>query len=129
MKVLTGLIEPTEGGDSFSGAADVRSDWIGFPAPQWAYVPRRAHTCTHTLGGNANTCSWWGRLRGLASARAGARAWTRCCGCSHCGRIGIRRCRPIRKGMRQKKIFVCRARLLHDPELLILDEPFFRTWM
>jgi len=62
-----------------------------------------------------------GRLKGLAAAEASrrARAWLE--------RIELpgverKRCQELSKGMQQKVQFV--SAVLHEPELLILDEPF-----
>src|SRR5438045_8925058 len=48
VKVLTGLIEPTEGEVLFQGR-DVRADWSGFQR-RMGYVPEEAHLYPH-LGG------------------------------------------------------------------------------
>ncbi len=80
----------------------------------------RSRTYIRSLPG-ANTCSW---SAGYAVCRGGywKRAWTRCCGCLRCGRIAIRRSPHTPKACGRR--FCCLAALLHNPELLILDEPF-----
>ena len=62
-----------------------------------------------------------GELRGLGAAEAGRRAKT------WCERLQIadsidKRTEELSKGMQQKIQFI--ATLLHDPELIIMDEPF-----
>ena len=62
-----------------------------------------------------------GELRGLGAAEAGRRAKT------WCDRLQIadsidKRTEELSKGMQQKIQFI--ATLLHDPELIIMDEPF-----
>src|SRR5947208_6304873 len=61
VKMLTGLIEPTEG-EIFFGGSNVRADWIGFQR-QMGYVPEEPHLYPH-LGGR-EYLQLVGRLRGL----------------------------------------------------------------
>src|SRR5258707_82214 len=61
VKVLTGLIEPTEGEILFQGK-DVRADWIGFQR-QMGYVPEEPHLYPHLTG--REYLQLIGRLRGL----------------------------------------------------------------
>src|SRR5689334_13800460 len=61
VKVLTGLIEPTDGEIFFNGR-DVREDWIGFQR-RMGYVPEEPHLYPHLTG--REYLQLVGRLRGL----------------------------------------------------------------
>lgn len=117
VKVLTGLIEPTEGEILFHGS-DVRADWVGFQR-RIGYVPEEPHLYPH-LGGR-EYLQLVGRLRGLPrrvlepKIDAMLRLFS----------LHEDRHSPLAsysKGMRQK--ILLSGALLGDPELLILDEPF-----
>src|SRR6266404_4212044 len=117
VKVLTGLIEPTEGEIFFQGH-NVRADWIGFQR-QMGYVPEEPHLYPHLSG--REYLQLVGRLRGLPRRILEPRMdeLLRLIGLwedRHSTMAGYS------KGMRQKILLM--AALLHDPELLILDEPF-----
>src|SRR5579872_4419409 len=117
VKVLTGLIDPSEGEILFEGC-DVRSDWIGFQR-LLGYVPEEPHLYPHLSG--REYLQLVGRLRGLPRRVLEPKMdeLLRLVG------LWEDRISPLAsysKGMRQKILLL--AALLHDPELLILDEPF-----
>src|SRR4030095_15931014 len=69
VKVLTGLIEPTEGEIFFNGC-DVRADWGAFQRV-WGYVPAQPHLYPHLTG--REYLQLVGRLRGLPRRTLDAR--------------------------------------------------------
>lgn len=117
VKVLTGLIEPTSGHILFNGA-DVREDWPGFQR-QLGYVPEEPHLYPQLTGREYLQLA--GRLRGLPRRVLEARI-----DCMlRLFSLWEDRHSPLSsysKGMRQK--ILLSAALLHNPQLLILDEPF-----
>src|SRR6266851_4349898 len=117
VKVLTGLIEPTDGEILFNGR-DVREDWIGFQR-RMGYVPEEPHLYPHLAG--REYLQLVGRLRGLPRSVLEPRMDQML----RLFSLWEDRYSPLSsysKGMRQK--ILLSAALLHDPELLILDEPF-----
>ncbi len=117
VKVLTGLIEATSGEIFFNGQ-NVREDWIGFQR-RLGYVPEEPHLYPQLTG--REYLQLVGRLRGLKRKALDARMDEMLRLFSLWGD----RHSPLSsysKGMRQKVLLS--AALLHDPELLILDEPF-----
>jgi ABC-2 type transport system ATP-binding protein len=117
VKVLTGLIEPTEG-DIFFQGQNVRSDWIGFQR-RMGYVPEEPHLYPHLTG--REYLQLVGRLRGLPRRTLERRMDEML----RLFSLWEDRYSPLAsysKGMRQK--ILLSGALLHDPELLILDEPF-----
>lgn len=117
VKMLIGLIEPTSGDILFHGQ-DVRKNRPAF-LRRVGYVPEEAHLYTHLSGREYLQLA--GRLRGMPRALLEARM------------DGLLRVMGLwedrhsllssySKGMRQK--ILLSSALLHDPELLILDEPF-----
>ena len=117
VKVLTGLIEPTAGQILFNGR-DVREDWIGFQRTM-GYVPEEPHLYPHLTG--REYLQLVGRLRGLPRRTLEPRmdAMLRLFS------LWEDRYSPLSsysKGMRQK--ILISAALLHNPSLLIVDEPF-----
>src|SRR6266446_2494405 len=116
VKVLTGLIEPTEGEIFFEGR-NVRQDWVGFQR-RMGYVPEEPHLYPHLTG--REYLQLVGRLRGLPRRTLDSRMDEMLRLFSLWGD----RYSPLSsysKGMRQKVLLS--AALLHDPEVLILDEP------
>jgi ABC-2 type transport system ATP-binding protein len=117
VKMLTGLLEPTSGHISWYGQ-NVRQN---LPAYQRCigYVPEEPHLYPHLTG--REYLQLVGRLRGLPRRVLQPKMdeLLRLVG------LWEDRHSPLAgysKGMRQKILLL--AALLHDPELLILDEPF-----
>jgi predicted permease len=117
VKMLTGLIEPSEGQIFYQGRS-VHGDFTAFQR-QIGYVPEEAHLYPHLTG--REYLQLCGRLRGMArpalepKLNEFLRAFN----------LWNDRHAPLSsysKGMRQK--ILLSAALLHDPEILILDEPF-----
>ena len=117
VKMLTGLIEPTSGEMEFYGR-DVRSDLKSFQR-RLGYVPEEPHLYPHLSG--REYLQLVGRIRGIARRLLEEKidALLKLIG------LWEDRLSPLAsysKGMRQKILLL--AALLHDPDLLILDEPF-----
>jgi ABC-2 type transport system ATP-binding protein len=117
VKMLTGLVEPTQGEILFHGENVVR-DMKGFQR-RIGYVAEEAHLYPHLTGREYLQLA--GRLHGLRRNVLEAKM-------DELLRLfGLWEDRhsllaSYSKGMRQK--ILLSAALLHDPELLILDEPF-----
>jgi ABC-2 type transport system ATP-binding protein len=117
VKMLTGLLEPTSGHISFYGH-DVRQDLKAFQR-RTGYVPEEPHLYPHLSG--REYLQLIGRLRGLVRRVLEPKMDE----LLHLIGLWEDRHSPLAsysKGMRQKILLL--AALLHDPELLILDEPF-----
>ena len=117
VKVLTGLIDPTAGDILFRGQ-DVRADWIGFQR-RMGYVPEEPYLYPHLAG--REYLQLIGRLRGLPRRILEPRMDEML----RLFSLWEDRHSPLAsysKGMRQK--ILLSGALLHNPELLILDEPF-----
>ena len=117
VKMLTGLLEPTSGRVLFHGQ-DIRRDLKGFQR-RLGYVPEEPHLYPHLSGREYLQLA--GRLRGIPRRVLESKMdeLLRLIGLwddRHASLAGYS------KGMRQKILLL--ASLLHDPELLILDEPF-----
>jgi ABC-2 type transport system ATP-binding protein len=117
VKMLIGLLEPTSGEIRFHGR-NVRDDLKDFQT-RIGYVPEEAHLYPHLSG--REYLQLVGRLRGIERRVLEPKMdeLLRLVG------LEADRHTPIAsysKGMRQKILLL--AALLHDPELLILDEPF-----
>jgi ABC-2 type transport system ATP-binding protein len=116
VKIIIGLLEPSEGQIRFQGRS-VIDDLPGFQA-RIGYVPEESHLYPYLSG--REYLQLVGRLRGLPRAvleskideflRLFSLAEDRDCLVS-----------AYSKGMRQK--ILLSAALLHNPEILILDEP------
>src|SRR5450432_2369240 len=117
VKMITGLLEPTSGRVLFHGQ-DIRRDLQGFQR-RLGYVPEEAHLYPHLSGREYLQLA--GRLHGLPRKTLDARMddLLRLFGLWEDRHSLIA---AYSKGMRQK--ILLSAALLHDPELLILDEPF-----
>src|SRR5664279_2223204 len=117
VKMLTGLIEPSEGQIFYQGRS-VYDDLTAFQR-RVGYVPEEAHLYPHFSG--REYLQLMGRLRGMPrrvlepKMDEFLRAFS----------LWDDRHSPLSsysKGMRQK--ILLSAALLHDPDVLILDEPF-----
>ncbi|MBV8829676.1 MAG: ATP-binding cassette domain-containing protein, partial [Acidobacteriaceae bacterium] len=117
VKMLTGLIQPSEGQILFNGQS-VRGDLTGFQR-RLGYVPEEAHLYPHLSG--REYLQLVGRLRGIPHRVLEPKMdeflrlfalWN-----DRHAQLG-----SYSKGMRQKILLA--AALLHNPDVLILDEPF-----
>jgi predicted permease len=117
VKMLTGLIEPSEGQIFYNG----RSVHEDFPAFQrrLGYVPEEAHLYPHLTG--REYLQLVGRLRGTARGVLEPKIdeFLRLFSLWDDRHDALS---SYSKGMRQK--ILLSAALLHDPDVLILDEPF-----
>jgi ABC-2 type transport system ATP-binding protein len=117
MKMITGLIEMSEGEILFDGQR-IQHDLIGY-RKRIGYVPEEPHLYTHLSG--VEYLVMVAQLRDLPAKRASE--------CIH-GLLQLLslhgdRHVPISsysKGMRQKILLA--AALMHNPDLVLLDEPF-----
>jgi ABC-2 type transport system ATP-binding protein len=117
VKILIGLIEPT-GGDILFRGADVRQHRIAFQR-SIGYVPEEAFLYPHLSGREHLELA--GRLRGLPR-RVLQRRSDELLRLFSLAEDSGSPLSSYSKGMRQK-VLLCGA-LLHNPDLLILDEPF-----
>ncbi|HXC95170.1 MAG TPA: ABC transporter ATP-binding protein [Edaphobacter sp.] len=116
VKIITGLLEANVGQVLFEGES-IRTKMLGYRA-SFGYVPEEAHVYTHLSG--LEYLQLVGRLRNMTEgviefkanrllALLGLESW---------------RHSPISlysKGMKQRVLIA--AALLHDPKLLVFDEP------
>ena len=116
VSMVTALLEPS-GGDVLIDGEDVRDDILGYKA-RLGYVPEEAHLYSYLTGPEYLLLA--GELRGLSAGQLDAKI----------GRLleifnlYDDRYAPISaysKGMRQKILIA--AALLHDPDIVVLDEP------
>src|SRR3954453_17747461 len=117
MKMITGLMEMTSGEILFDGQR-IQNDLIAYKQ-RMGYVPEEPHLYAHLTG--LEYLIMIGQLRGLP-AKATAE---RIDGLLRLFSLGPDRHVPISsysKGMRQKVLLS--AALLHNPDLILLDEPF-----
>jgi len=117
LKMITGLIEPTEGEILFDGER-IQRDPMAYRR-RLGYVPEEPHLYPHLTG--AEYLEMVGQLRGLPPRRLAEKIDT------FLRLVSLHEDRyvPISsysKGMRQKVLLV--AALLHNPDLVLLDEPF-----
>jgi ABC-2 type transport system ATP-binding protein len=117
VKMLTGLLAPTTGQILYRGR-DINEDLVDYKR-QVGYAPEEANLYTFLTG--AEYLELVGTLRELPSARLKEKVES----LLHDFSMYPHRHSPISsysKGMRQRIMLI--AALMHDPELLILDEPF-----
>jgi ABC-2 type transport system ATP-binding protein len=117
MKMITALIEPSSGEILFDGAP-IQSDLIAYKQ-RLGYVPEEPHLYPHLSG--LEYLGMIGLLRNLPLKATAARID----GLLRLLSLHDDRHVPISaysKGMRQKVLLA--AALLHNPDLILLDEPF-----
>jgi ABC-2 type transport system ATP-binding protein len=117
MKMITGLIERSAGKILFDGEA-IEDDLIGFKR-RMGYVPEEPHLYNHLSGEEYLTMV--AQLRGLPERSAAARidGMLRLLSLYDDRHASIS---GYSKGMRQKVLII--AALVHNPDLVLLDEPF-----
>lgn len=117
VKMLTGLIEPSDGEIFFRGENVLKSRlWF---SRHFGYVPEEPYLYSHLTGREYLQLA--GRLRGMEKSQLERKIE------AMLELFGLAEFRDTQmssysKGMRQKVLLS--AALLHDPEVLILDEPF-----
>src|SRR5688572_14947446 len=117
IKIITGLIDPSDG-QVFLDGQRVDEDPPAFRA-RLGYVPEEPYLYTHLTA--PEYLRLVGRLRGMAAVPldAAIESLLRLLDLEHAAH-GVMT--SFSKGMRQRVLVA--AALLHDPDLLILDEPF-----
>ena len=116
VKMLTGLVEPSQGEILLDGV-DIRRDLIGFKRIL-GYVPEEAHVYPSLTG--MEYLQLVGRLRGLPERAVNEKATD----LLRLFSLYLHRHAPLAsysKGMKQRVLIS--AALLHDPDILIFDEP------
>ncbi|HLJ47416.1 MAG TPA: ABC transporter ATP-binding protein [Bryobacteraceae bacterium] len=117
MKMITGLLEMTSGEILFDGQR-IDRDPIAYKQ-RMGYVPEEPHLYAHLTG--LEYLVMVGQLRNLPSKQTADRidGLLRLLGLHGDRHVGIS---SYSKGMRQK--ILLSAALLHNPDLILLDEPF-----
>ncbi|HEY6490248.1 MAG: ABC transporter ATP-binding protein [Terracidiphilus sp.] len=116
VKMITGMLRPNDGHVFFEGK-DIRHDMVAF-RNAIGYVPEEAHLYAYLSG--LEYLQLVGRLRGIGEALLESKAT----GLLKLLDLESWQHSPISsysKGMRQRVLVA--AALLHDPKLLIFDEP------
>jgi len=116
VKIITGILQPNDGQVLFEGR-NIVADLAGFRA-KLGYVPEEAHVYTYLSG--MEYLQLVGRLRGMGERLITVKAF------NLLKLLGLESWRhsPISaysKGMKQRVLIA--ASLMHDPSLLIFDEP------
>jgi len=117
LKMITGLIEPSEGEILFNGVP-IGRDRIAH-RQRLGYVPEEPHLYPHLTG--AEYLEMVGQLRGISERQTAGKV------AGFLRLLGLHADRDVpvssySKGMRQKILLA--AALLHNPDLVLLDEPF-----
>ena len=116
MRIALGVAPADGGRSSLATAADSRT----LPRATWGYLPEERglyHRMTVI-----DQLVYFARLYGLPRDRAGARGALAGSPASACPDLAERRPSELSKGNQQKVQFI--AAILHDPEVLLMDEPF-----
>ncbi|HTU49073.1 MAG TPA: ABC transporter ATP-binding protein [Acidobacteriaceae bacterium] len=116
VKIITGLLRPNDGRVLFEGV-DIQSDIEGFRAVL-GYVPEEAHLYTHLS--SLEYLQLVGRLRGMKEALIEVKA-KRLLALLNLESWQYSTISSYSKGMKQRVLIA--ASLMHDPKLLIFDEP------
>jgi len=117
LKMITGLIEPSEGEILFDGVPIGRNRIAH--KQRLGYVPEEPHLYPHLTG--AEYLEMVGQLRGISEQQVAHKT------IGFLRLLGLHADRDVpissySKGMRQKILLA--AALLHNPDLVLLDEPF-----
>ncbi len=117
LKMIAGLIPPTEGEILFDGQP-IHRDPMAY-RQRLGYVPEEPHLYTHLTG--SEYLEMTGDLRGLPRPKLQEKigGFLRLLGLHEDRHVPIS---SYSKGMRQKVLLI--AALLHNPDLILLDEPF-----
>jgi ABC-2 type transport system ATP-binding protein len=117
MKIITGIMEPTSGEVRFRGEL-IQHDLIAYKQ-RMGYVPEEPHLYVHLSG--LEYLTMVGQLRGLPQKRTAEQidGLLRAFSLYADRHVAIS---SYSKGMRQKVLLS--AALLHNPDLILLDEPF-----
>jgi ABC-2 type transport system ATP-binding protein len=117
LKMITGLIEPTEGEILFDGQR-IQLDPMAY-RQRLGYVPEEPQLYPHLTG--AEYLEMVGQLRGMPERALAEKidGFLRLLGLHEDRYVPIS---SYSKGMRQKVLLA--AALLHNPDLVLLDEPF-----
>ena len=116
VKMVIGLIQPTRGKVLFQGR-DIHDDIAHFRS-QLGYVPEEAQVYTHLSG--LEYLQLVGRLRGMPEKLIECKA-RELLGLLSLGAAEFSPMSSYSKGMKQRVLIA--AALLHDPKLIVFDEP------
>ena len=116
VKIITGLLRPNDGKVLFEGE-DIRKDLVSFRAVL-GYVPEEAHLYTHLSG--LEYLQLVGRLRGMKEPLIEIKA-KKLLQLLNLESWQYSTISSYSKGMKQRVLIA--AALMHDPKLLIFDEP------